>query len=145
MSCEMSVRTQIHLSERPKSSLKTQDTLHVGGVLPLHRGALEEPLHGVQKRQYRKQHQQALLNLSSSDSTFSGNPTISYFSVRHYIISPACEHAHGRLRNRSGAEASDERDTDQQMLPFQKVSVDQLSAPASVSADERVRKHVRKG
>lgn len=99
----------------------------------------------MQKRQYRKEHAQVLLNLSSSDSTFSGNPTISYFSVQHYIISPAGEHAHGRLRNKSGAEASDERDMDQQMLPFQKASVDQLSAPASVSADEGVRKRVRKG
>lgn len=141
----MSVQTQIHLSECSKSSLKTQDMNYVSGVFPLHRGALEDWLHSVQKRQYRKEDEQVLLNLSSSDSTFSGNPTISYFSVQHYIISPAGEHAHGRLRNKSGAGASDERDMDQQMLPFQKVSVDQLSAPASVSADEGVRKRVRKG
>lgn len=107
--------------------------------------ALEDQLHSMQKKQYRKEHEQARLNLSSSDSTFSGNCTISYFSVQHYIISPAGEHACGRLRNKSQATASDERDMDQQMLPFQKVSVDQLSAPKSVSADERVRKHVREG
>lgn len=42
MSSEMSAQTQIHLSECSKSSLKTQDMHSVGGVFPLHRGALED-------------------------------------------------------------------------------------------------------